>query len=461
MNLRTFVSTLGAALSLAGALLAGPEPVKISWTPEPGDSVAYDVRLSHLSPRGLIEVRYASTETVAESPPGKIVIRRDNGEPSVTVAGRENSNVQVGIPDRTLHFSERGYFLSAVGASPRGGRLESLVSLVYSPVEVRPGDTWVYGQDENPESGARKTKFIYTFHGPEEYFGRPAYRIGVQLEESSGAARASGAGTVWVARDGGQRLGEVYSVKNVDLGLGPMRAKLVREPRREGSADGPAAGRWRGELTAPTGEPLEIWVELKPGGDGEPALTLHTIATESPFAFSAPAAAVSFESGELHYRPDLLGHAYECRLRFLNFLEAESHCRAEDGVLRFTLERTLDTPWAPADLEVVAAGAGQQRFVDAMREAVLAVAADDYQRFDQLFVDNPRGMQPNEIWRAAARVLARFGKIRKIEFASLESPGAFVKVTFDRAQREFYLQLDEGGKLAELTYVPPATPHEH
>ena len=130
-------------------------------------------------------------------------------------------------------------------------------------------------------------------------------------------------------------------------------------------------------------------------------------------------------------------------------------------MLSLGLERTLDSPWVPTDLKVVAGNADEQVFAQAFRDAVLALAANDYDRFDQLFVDNPKGMQPNEIWRAAFKVLARFGKMRKVEFWKMDPPGAYLKVTFDRAEREFFVQLDESGKLSELTYVPPSTPHEH
>ena len=78
----------------------------------------------------MIEVGYPSTEAVAEIGADEVVITRVNGEPSVTIDGQPNDRVQVRVPDRSVHFSKEGRFLLTEGASTRGGRLESLLSVV-------------------------------------------------------------------------------------------------------------------------------------------------------------------------------------------------------------------------------------------------------------------------------------------------------------------------------------------
>ncbi|MFQ5738894.1 MAG: hypothetical protein ACE5JX_07750 [Acidobacteriota bacterium] len=449
---------------LVSTSINGQDYATLQWKPQQGQTAKYKVKMSHLSSIGLIEVIYPSTEAVTDVSEDKVVLKRVNGEPEVTVNGRPNDRIRVGVPDRSVHFAREGRFLLSEGGSTTGGRLESLLSVVLLRKGVAYGETWVYRQGENADTGARKAEFIYTYHGRENYYGTNAHRVDVRIEEAAGSNPVTATGTIWLSPSDGHRLGEVYFLKNADLGMGPMRLKLVREPAL-GSVEHSTAfwvGRWKGEIETATRDVIEVWLDLKVDPAGKPSLAVDLVATESPFGRATRTdTGPRFESGDLLWNLDLLGQKYECRTRFGDFMSADSHCRTEDSVLSLLLERTLDGPWVPADLKVIAGNDGDRAFAEAFRQAVLAVAGNDYDRFDQLFVDNPKGMQPNELWRSASRVLAQFGKIRSIEFSKLDPPGAYLKVSFDRAEREFFLQLDDSGKLSELTYVPPSTPHEH
>ena len=97
----------------------------------------------------------------------------------------------------------------------------------------------------------------------------------------------------------------------------------------------------------------------------------------------------------------------------------------------------------------------EERFVKAVERAVKAFAAKDQEAFESLFGAKVNGRQPNELWRGAFVIASKFGKVKRISFSEHDAPGAFVSVAFERAEREFYVQLGEQGKLSELSYVPP------
>ncbi len=462
-NPRVLLSLL-IGCGLISATVYGQEYATLQWSPESGQVAKYRVKMSHLSSMGMIEVTYPSAETVVEVTEDKVVLERVNGKPEVTVNGRPSDRISVGVPDRNVHFTKDGRFLLSEGGSTRGGRLESFQSVVLLRKGVAYGETWVYRSDDNEETGARRAEFIYTYHGRENYYGTDAHRVDVRIEEAEGPNPVSARGTIWLSPTNGERLGDVYFAKNADLGMGPMRLKLVRESVLESPQIRTAsrAGRWKGEIEIATRDLVEVWLDLKVGEDGKPGLGVDLVATDSPFGRATRTdTEARFEADHLLWNLDLLGTKYDCRTRFADFVTADTHCRAESAVFSLWLERTLDGPWVPADLKVSAGSAEERAFTNVFRKAVLALADNDYDRFDQLFVDNPKGMQPNELWRAASRLLARFGKIRSIAFSRMDPPGAYLKVTFDRAEREFFVQMDESGKLAELTYVPPATPHVH
>lgn len=106
-------------------------------------------------------------------------------------------------------------------------------------------------------------------------------------------------------------------------------------------------------------------------------------------------------------------------------------------------------------VELVSASADQERFVSAVNKVLQAVTAKDNERFESYFTTTTVGMQPPELWRRAFVVLGKFGDVHKIEFSEMDGDAAFVKVHFARAVREFVVQLDDKGKLRELSYVPP------
>ena len=103
------------------------------------------------------------------------------------------------------------------------------------------------------------------------------------------------------------------------------------------------------------------------------------------------------------------------------------------------------------------AAAEKNDFVEAVERVVETLADEDYDAFEALFTDITKGLQPDELWRGAFRVLGKFGAITKVEFSELDesSGGAFVKVFFEGATREVFVRLTEEKKLEELTYVPP------
>jgi hypothetical protein len=94
-----------------------------------------------------------------------------------------------------------------------------------------------------------------------------------------------------------------------------------------------------------------------------------------------------------------------------------------------------------------------------VEQVVEALDAKDYERFESYFTESTIGLQPDELWRGAFGVLAKFGKVTRLDFSRRDeaSGGAFVKVQFERAVREVFVRLSREGKLRELTYVPPRT----
>ncbi len=99
----------------------------------------------------------------------------------------------------------------------------------------------------------------------------------------------------------------------------------------------------------------------------------------------------------------------------------------------------------------------ESAFVDAVKRVVKNLEDKDYQAFESLFTEVTKGLQPEELWRAAFGVLGKFGNVQKVEFSELDegSGGAFVEVYFETATREMFVRLTDEDKIRELTYVPP------
>jgi hypothetical protein len=96
-------------------------------------------------------------------------------------------------------------------------------------------------------------------------------------------------------------------------------------------------------------------------------------------------------------------------------------------------------------------------YVESVRAVVDAFGAGDFGAFASQFARKVRGMQPDELWEGAQTLVTRFGEIENVALASFDedSGGAFVKVTFARAERELFVRLDGEGRIRQLTYVPP------
>ena len=95
--------------------------------------------------------------------------------------------------------------------------------------------------------------------------------------------------------------------------------------------------------------------------------------------------------------------------------------------------------------------------VENVRGLVEALSAGDFEAFETRFAKKVRGMQPDELWKAAHTLVTRFGEIQDVALASLDedSGGVFVKVTFAHAERELFVRLNEDNRIRQLTYVPP------
>jgi len=110
-----------------------------------------------------------------------------------------------------------------------------------------------------------------------------------------------------------------------------------------------------------------------------------------------------------------------------------------------------------AAIAIAAEPPKQAAFVDAVKRVVKNLEDKDYQAFESLFTEVTKGLQPDQLWRAALGVLGKFGNVQKVEFSELDegSGGAFVKVYFEEATREMFVRLTDEDKIRELTYVPP------
>ncbi|MCI0485330.1 MAG: hypothetical protein L0229_01890 [Blastocatellia bacterium] len=97
----------------------------------------------------------------------------------------------------------------------------------------------------------------------------------------------------------------------------------------------------------------------------------------------------------------------------------------------------------------------KDRFVRAVERVVAALDAEDYSKFESLIDKGVTSISAQELWPAARGILAKFGKVQKVEFSEFDGDGAFVKVQFERAKREVYVRLNDQDKFIELTYVPP------
>ena len=121
----------------------------------------------------------------------------------------------------------------------------------------------------------------------------------------------------------------------------------------------------------------------------------------------------------------------------------------------------------PALLLLVAATfAGEdptkEDFMGAVERVVKAIEAEDYETFESYFSENTRGLQPDQLWSGATRILRKFGRIESFEFREMDegSGGAFVIITFENAKRDVFVRLSKKtGKIRELTYVPTTNVH--
>jgi len=122
---------------------------------------------------------------------------------------------------------------------------------------------------------------------------------------------------------------------------------------------------------------------------------------------------------------------------------------------------------APTLLALLAAtvapeGPTKEDFLSAVEHVVKAIEAEDYETFESYFSENTRGLQPDQLWSGATRLLRKFGRIESFEFREMDegSGGAFVIVTFENAKRDVFVRLSKKtGKIRELTYVPPTNIH--
>ena len=97
----------------------------------------------------------------------------------------------------------------------------------------------------------------------------------------------------------------------------------------------------------------------------------------------------------------------------------------------------------------------KDRFVRAVESIVSALDAQDYSRFESLIAKDVASISAQDLWPAARGILAKFGKVQKVEFSEFDGDGAFVRVQFEKVKREVYVRLNEQDKFIELTYVPP------
>jgi len=104
----------------------------------------------------------------------------------------------------------------------------------------------------------------------------------------------------------------------------------------------------------------------------------------------------------------------------------------------------------------------KEDFLGAVERVVKAIEAEDYETFESYFSENTRGLQPDQLWSGATRILRKFGRIESFEFREMDegSGGAFVIITFENAKRDVFVRLSKKtGKIRELTYVPPTNVH--
>lgn len=223
-----------------------------------------------------------------------------------------------------------------------------------------------------------------------------------------------------------------------------------------------AEGKWAGHLTLPDGAAVKLHLNVSRQG-GQLKMLADVVSSQTRPQYGT----VDFEETE----PSLDGNSLSWKLR--DPRGAPVLCRAdiqEDGSAKgscqigelsapLTLRRDGSNPWVAQDFTVASSSDQGAPYLEAVAAAVRAFGSKDFEAFDALFTPNTVGMQPNEIYQAAFRVAIVHGTIRKLEFVELDGDSARLRMHLGETTRDFIVQLEEDGKIRELTYVPPDQRH--
>ena len=216
-------------------------------------------------------------------------------------------------------------------------------------------------------------------------------------------------------------------------------------------------GRWRLNARMAPDHTVNLWINLSGEGDTLKMIMDLTDVEARILGFNGPMAElplgdVALKGTTLHWSIPLPGKPADCHAERSADGHFQGHCRMNDQQVPIRLERAGSVA---ETIQIEASNDEERRHVEAVHRVVHVVGTRDYEGFESLFATRMKGMEPDQLWQGAFVVLMKFGQVKKLAFSELDGDGAFVRVHFERAQRELYVRLDDENKIRELSYVPP------
>ena len=237
-------------------------------------------------------------------------------------------------------------------------------------------------------------------------------------------------------------------------------------------------GLWKAEaVVASSDQRVEFWLFLRTDKGR------LTAAADLDFGFArmigynralvgAPVPHAAFENGVLRWKLPIPGREFSCRATLAEDA-FKGVCQREGAEMPVTLRRQSSNPLLCDDFSGQLSSPRQKHFVEAGVAAVKALAYRDHALFRSLFAPSA-ATHSSELLESAFGVygkppfglvplMSRWGRLgakgakkaARVEVSEFDGEGAFLKVTFENEYQEFFIQVDEGGKITELSYVPP------
>ncbi|MEE8586529.1 MAG: hypothetical protein V3T83_16935, partial [Acidobacteriota bacterium] len=200
------------------------------------------------------------------------------------------------------------------------------------------------------------------------------------------------------------------------------------------------AGKWSGEGQLPDGAVIKLYLTVTQN-EGQLQMSADILSgqTQPPFGLvDFDETEPSLEGSTLRWKlRDGRGNPVLCEASLNDRGGATGVCKAGEMSVAVTLRHEDSNPWVSSDFQATSSSEEEARHVNAAAAAVRAFGNKDFDAFDELFTANTVGMQPNEIYNAAFRVVIRNGTIRKLEFVEFDGDSALLRMYLGETWRDF------------------------